>query len=233
MTTEKDSEKCEKDCEAPSPSSPADNVTSVQMLWKLLWDADASVLLLLAFLQSYFQVSYNLWIPLFVVEAQHDTSTTINVILTGLSISAIVTMFIFAWLRPSTKSIFYVALCAQVMFIVFEAIFLIFWWRLVDRVGNIFLWAIFVAIYGIPIIVEEVFLVSTLAKLVTSRHQIMTDSIRLIFYRLGAECATLTSGVLYRCFDFVVPVHVCVIFAALCLLVMRRRTYQDPKLVIR
>ena len=82
------------------------------------------------------------------------------------------------------------------------------------------------------VVVEEVFLTSTLAQLISSKYQVFADGIRLSFYRLGAVVALSASPLIFERMNIVTIVHVCIAIVCFVLLIMRRETFSNPTILV-
>ena len=201
----------------------------------ILWsNYDVTLLLVFSFLESYFSLSFIMWLSLIVIEKLEWTVTATNLVMTGTSICSLIPCIVMARWTISNKHLFYVAVFSQFAMVLMYIIVEIFFHRVTDNVAvNVFLWSIFDILYASLVIVEEVFLVGTLAKMVSSDHQVFADGVRLTVYRLGAITALSSSALIFEQMDVVAPIHVCIVVVLTICMVMRRRQLKNPVIVIR
>ena len=86
--------------------------------------------------------------------------------------------------------------------------------------------------YAFIVIAQEVFPVATLAKMVSSTHQVFADTVRLTVYRLGALLAMASSALVFQDLDVVAPIHGLIMVLLCFLLLIRRKSFQEPEIVI-
>ena len=216
-------------------NSPLSTPSFLRILRRLFFsNFDVTFMLVFSFFESYFSLSFIMWLSLIVVEKLHWTLTATNMIMTGTSVSALIPCLIISRWPISNAQLLYVAVCSQFALIVMYIITEIFFHRLTeDFAVNVLLWVVWVTMYAFLVVVEEVFLVGTLAKMVSSEHQVFADGVRLTVYRLGAITALSSSALVFEYMDVVAPMHGCVVVVLAALLVVRRERFKNPKVVIR
>ena len=101
-----------------------------------------------------------------------------------------------------------------------------------NQVFDYIAWTVFSLLYAFLVVMEEVFLVGCLAKMVNSNIQTFADSIRLTMYRLGALIALLTSALLFQWIEVVGFVHITVIVIGFTLMLIRRKAFMNPTIII-
>lgn len=220
----------ETDCLNPKGDS-IPNVSNT--LRKLFSRFDTTLILFLAFFESYFAVSFDMWIPMLVMETMNWSVTALNWIIIGVGVSCTIPCLILAFVTISDKFMYVMAMGCILSLAVMESIFI-----MLPRFNNnltfdYLVWSVFCMLYALLVVMEEVFLVGCLAKMVTSSIQTFTDSIRLTMYRLGALVALMTSALVFQWIEIVACVHIVIILIGFIILYVRREGFMNPKIIIR
>lgn len=98
---------------------------------------------------------------------------------------------------------------------------------------DVCLWAMFCVLFACQIIYEDVFLVNAIAKMVSSKYQTFADSIRLSFSRLGALSGMLSAPFLFKYLTIAGLIVIGIILSGCFILVVRRKTFQNPAIIIK
>jgi len=98
---------------------------------------------------------------------------------------------------------------------------------------NIVLWVFYGIIFSIMVVMEEIFLIGTMARMTHSTVQAFTESIRLGFSRMGALTALLTAAVTFDYLEYVTLVVMVLSVLGFLLLVWRRKSFIYPKVMVK
>ena len=238
VTSEDDNENIdfkanEADDTTPFLNRIKENTNFLGTLYKILSNFDTLLILLLSFLQNYITYSFDMWFSLLIVEKLKWSITAMNDIMLGQGLALMFPCALLMCLSVSNKFVYYIAVGGQIAFIFMEGITLVFFNYNQHFILNILLWVIFSCLYTFQIIVEEVFLVTTLAQMVSSRYQIFADVVRLTVFRMAAVTAMATSAMLFESINIVASIQICMIISGLVLLITRRDSLKDPSIIIK
>ena len=127
---------------------------------------------------------------------------------------------------------FYFVLCSVFAKAVLEAVYIALSIYHKNIVFDIVMWMIYVFCFSMTVIMEDLFLVLYLSKMVSSKYQTSSEGIRRSMTRLGALLALSSSPFLFRWLEAVCSIYIGIIFIMLCLLVIRRKTISNPTIII-
>ena len=232
-----------EDADVDSPNEEAEDSThllsrseevssSIHTLRKMFANFDIVLILSLAFFQYYFTNCFEMWLPLIVIEKMHWTITTLGFIHIGLGITCIMPCLFFICYNPSNKMVFCIVLSAELGLILIHLIFVVLFHYSNNLFLNIVLWITYCVLYLPSMVVDEVFLVATLAQMVSSKYQVFADGIRLTVYRMGGIVALSISALIFDRMIIVTMVHIGITLWCLVLLIVRRETLRNPTIVI-
>ena len=199
---------------------------------EILVHFDAVLILLLAFFENYFVNSYEVWMVQLVVGKMKWSVTALSAISFGIGIACMLPCMILIFVSVSNRQIFHVAIAAFLSIIIMTGVYMFIFCYDDNTAVDIFLWVIFCIMYGVVTIVEEVFFVGVMAKLVSSSMQVFADSMRLSAFRLGTLVAFSTSAFAFNYLVEIGTIHIVITVALVLLLISRRKTIQNPQIVI-
>ena len=207
--------------------------TSITSISKQIFlHIDIVLILLLSFGFMYSVVLFNLWQSMVIVKLLHWGPLEINIILLVNGISEFLLFMLLLKFPLNGMSMVYTSwLCAlsltgiNLMLIAFKlynlSLFL-----------NITMWTLYSIFFAIVIIMEEIFLIGTLAKMSETGVQAFAESIRLVFSRIGALIALLTASITFQDIEYECAVLAILSGLAFCLLIWRRKSFQSPIVII-
>ena len=185
-----------------------------------------------AFFESYFSITFDLWVPLLVIDTMGWSVSMLSWVFIWQGVACVVPCAVLTCVTITDRHMYFIALACVVSLCLMESVFMVLSVYNSNKVLGYVCWLLFAVLYAVLIIMEEVFLVGCLAKMVSSRIQTFADSIRLTMYRLGALIALLTSALIFQWIEIVGWVHIAVIIAGFSLMVIRRETFMNPKIII-
>jgi len=207
--------------------------TMSSVLYQIVTNIDAMLVLFLTLTLWYWMVAFDMWLPILVVDVLKFGITELNGIVFGFGIFSAVILFIISTQTFTDSTLFTFAMISMVALACMEGIFIVFKLIPVPIAVNAILWIIWGTLFALVVVMDEVFLVGVLAKMVNSNIQTFTESIRLAMSRLGALFALLTSALLFDWLEYVCTAAIVFAFLALLLLLWRRKTLRAPSLCIR
>ncbi|XP_057289463.1 uncharacterized protein LOC130612180 [Hydractinia symbiolongicarpus] len=193
---------------------------------------DTLLLLCGSFFSTFCIVVSDMWLPMLVVDVMNWSITELNIIVLCGAITCFISMFYFSWRTPSDGVLFILAVLSTIFLTVLIGV-LTFLYFYHSRLSiNIFMWVVYDIGFGILIILEEIFFIGCLAKMVSSRIQTYAESVRLSMSRLGALTGLLTSATLFEWMKVVGPIYMAMSLLLACLIILRRKRLQRPTLLI-
>ncbi|XP_057292132.1 uncharacterized protein LOC130614710 [Hydractinia symbiolongicarpus] len=206
--------------------------STINVLKQLFSKLPTTLLLCSAFFENYFVVSFDIWLPLLVVDVLKWSIVELNLIVLLTGVSCIASCIILIFKTPVDKTIYLLAIFSTISIIFSESTFMVLSYISNCLPLSITLWIIFGISYCFLIVTEEIFLVGCLAKMVSSHIQTYVDSIRLTMYRLGGLAALATSALIFDYILIVGTVHVVLVVIGITLLIYERHALRYPKIII-
>ena len=194
----------------------------------LLHDFDAMLILAMSFFSMYLMISLDMWLPLLIIDKMEWTIIELNLVVLGSGLASVGLVLIVILKKPSDQQVFLATLFAMVAYVLLLVNFITLVIRHGNQAYNVFMCLIYAVSFAIVTIMEEVFLIGCLAKLVSSRIQTLSESIRLSISWLGALPALLTAALIFEWIQIVgcVYIGICIVFFIL--LVLRRNILARP-----
>ena len=223
------------DEESPLLDSDTDQeMSSVgSIAWQICTNVDASLVMIFTFCLWYWMVAFDMWLPLLVVDVLGMGITELNGIVFGFGCISAIILFVLSYKTFSDKTIFIFSLISISCLALMEAIFIYFKFHNRPSLAlNVILWITWGTLFAIVVVMDEVFLVGALAKMVSSQVQTFSESIRLAMSRFGALIALLTSAMLFKWVEYVCTGAIVFCIITFLLLLWRRKTLTSPKIVI-
>ena len=194
---------------------------------------DTALLIVVSFFLNYFLISFDIWLPMLVIDKMHWIITDLNGIVFGTGSVCTLTFLIFTWKPLSDKNMFILAVISTASCAIIESIFIVLSYYNKRLFLNIIMWCIFVTAFAVLVIMEEVFLVACFAKLVSSRIQTFSESYRRSASRLGALIAFSSSALMFQWILYVGCLYIFIICILVCLLINRRKVLMNPEVIIK
>ena len=199
---------------------------------KMVRVKDVLLILLLSFLFTYCMVLFDLWLPMAATGYLGYDVMEINLLILGFGACAIAQLILFTWVPIPKKKLNFLAMFCFIGMALDFVIFVVLKHYHSNGALNVVLLVVWDILGANVIAMEEIFLIVTLAPMVSTRVQATSESIRLAFSRSGAVVALLTAAPSFSCLD--VTAVICVILLAVSFLVLVRRgkEWQQAKIMI-
>ena len=205
---------------------------TLSILLQLFRHADTCLLLCYSFFVLCFLVAFDIWIPLLVIDNLKWSLTAMNGIMLGSGCASGIILLMIVYKPLSDKSIFRLSVIASCALGVLELLFTTIKFYHSSMVFNVFVWVIFAVFNALALTIEEIFLIECMARMVSARIQTTVESIRLSFSRIGALLALLTSAYLLQWIEIVGSLFAGLAFLGAIMLIVRRKTLREPKIII-
>ncbi|XP_066933097.1 sugar efflux transporter B-like [Clytia hemisphaerica] len=210
-----------------------ENSTEIDnVLCRLFSSIDIVLIFVFAFFAYITMLMQDLWIPMAVIKLLHWKVLEINLIflLNGIIISFICLFLVFK--PPSKNQLVNLGISSFIATCYMYGIYLYF--RLVGDIEwlNVTLWIINPFMKSTVVIVDELFTMSVLAQMVPSKIQALTESVRLMFSRLGATLALFTAAFAFEYILYVCPSCMVISLVLMFFLIWRKKHFQNPKMII-
>lgn len=194
---------------------------------------DTLLLLCGSFFSTFCIVVCDMWLPMLVVDVMTWSITELNIIVLCAGLSCFISLLFLSWKPPSDNVIFILAVLSIIFLSALIGVFTFLYFYHNQFEVSIFMWVIYDIGFGIVIVMEEIFFIGCLAKMVSSRIQTYTESVRLSMSRLGALTGLLTSATLFEWMKVVGPMYIAISVILACLMIFRRKNLQRPTLIIK
>lgn len=202
------------------------------IIGQLVSHVDTLLVLVLTYFMWFWMVSFDMWLPIMVVDVLGMGITELNGIVFGFGCISAIVLSLLSIKGFSDKSLFKLSLFCMVSLALMELIFASM--KLLHRnlYASVALWVFWGVLFAIVVVMDEVFLIGVLAKMTSSKVQTFNESLRLAMARLGALSALLTSVYLFKWLEYVSLVAVCFAVLVFFILLVRRKTLSHPKVII-
>lgn len=210
----------------------ATSVDLLKLLQKMLSNKDTLLMLVLAFFENFFSISFNMWVPMAVLTTLHWSMFSLNAIVLGTGIFSIIPCLVLIFKKFSDRQMFWISTICVGFLACITCIYITLAFYKTTPVINIVLWALYDLLFSNIMIIKDIFLSGFLAKMLSSNIQSMGDSLRLSSQRLGAIAALLLSPTLYAYMKVVGFIYIGIVLILVCLMISRRKTLSNPKVVI-
>ena len=196
----------------------------------LLHDIDTTLVIALSFFSMYLIVSIDMWLPLLIIDTMDLTIVEMNFIVLGSGSASVAFVLLVIIKKPSDRQVFVLALIAMVAYVLLNIYFITLYIYHGHIAYNIFMCVIFAVSFSVVTIAEEVFLIGCMAKLVSSRIQTISESIRLSMNRIGTVPALLTAALVFQWIYIIGCVYIVICIIFFILLILRRKILSRPSI---
>eukprot|EP00111_Clytia_hemisphaerica_P004666 TCONS_00013402-protein len=204
----------------------------IETLMKLFSSIDIVLIFVLSFFAFITMLMQDLWIPMAVIKLLHWTALEINLIFlfNGTIISLMCLFLVFK--PPSKNQLVNLGILSFVTTCYPFGCFLYF--RLVNSMEwiNVALWVTYPFMMSPIAIVDEIFMMSVLAKMVPSKIQSFSESVRLMCSRFGATLGLFTAAFAFEHILYVCPLFMAISLVLMLFLIWRKEHFQNPRMVI-
>ncbi|XP_066921343.1 major facilitator superfamily domain-containing protein 8-like [Clytia hemisphaerica] len=197
----------------------------------LFGSVDVVLILFFSLFFMHCMVCYDIWQPMASIDFLKWGILEINIINLGYGVTAAGIFLIVLFNPMSEKVLVYAAMvcvlclgCIQVMYAVLK----------ICRPGStvsILLWIGYTLWFAIVIIMEEVFFINTMSRLIPSSIQAFSESVRLSFSRAGAVIGLLTAAFSFHYIHYVCAGYLVITGIVMVLLIWRRKRFQHPQVI--
>ena len=212
---------------------PEENLISIaRILREILHHFDVCFVFILTYATWFWMVCFDMWLPIMVVDVMEMGITELNGIMLGFGCISAIILLLLSFRTFSDQSLFKLSLCCMVALALIEIVFAAMKLYHENMYVNIVLWTIWGILFAIVVIMDEVFLIGVLAKMTSSKVQTFTESLRLALARLGALSALLSSVYLFQWMEYVCAAGIGFAIIVFIILITRRKTFKNPKVLI-
>ena len=231
LLDEKNNSLSKTDTEMLKPAS-FKKISVCSTLKKLLNNFDISLLLFLSFYIRYIYLYFDIWLPFLIIDRMHWTVTQMNLIIFGSAIAIILLSCFITWKPPTPKVTYIFAITSvALLIIVFLTFMVLFVWNN-DFTLGVVMWTICILTFPMLPVSEAIFLICSLAKMVSSEYQTFSEGVRISMSNIGALIALYTSALIFQWIVFVGLVHIMFIFVLVIVMLMRRSSLSKPIIVV-
>ena len=132
---------------------------------------------------------------------------------------------------PNNDSLLYLAMICMFCLAFCQMVYIIFKLLHPNQTISIVLWTLYTFCFSISSLMEEIFLINTMASLVPSSVQAFGESVRLSASRTGAVLALLTAAYSFHYLHYVCVGYLTISWMVMILLLWRKRQFQNPKVI--
>lgn len=202
------------------------------ILKELLTHADTGILLSLGFLESFLIMSFNMCLPILVIDFLKWSVTSFDAIFLATGLICVLPCLVLMLKTFSDPTVFYISVGSIFGYALLQLIEILFTLYNQNFAFNIALCVFYCVFYANSMIIKDVLLGGFLAKMVCSQYQALSDSIRLAFSRLGDIAALMTAPYALQRIDVVGSVYITVILFFVFILMLRKGTLKNPVIII-
>ena len=207
--------------------------TSITSMSKQIFQhIDIVLILLLSFGFMYSIVLFNLWQSMVVVELLRWGPLEINIVLLLNGIAEFLLFMLLLKFPLNGMNMVYTSWLCAMSLTGISLILIAFKLYNLNLLLSITMWTLYSIFFAIVIIMEEIFLIGTLAKMSETSVQAFAESIRLGFARIGALIALLTASITFQGIEYECAVLAILSGLAFYLLIWRRKSFQNPTVII-
>ncbi|XP_065651382.1 uncharacterized protein LOC124818582 isoform X2 [Hydra vulgaris] len=202
---------------------------SIFKILKLLFTSfDTSLLLFSTFIILLFLVTFEMWLPLFVIETLQLSHLELNVCIFGSGISSVFILLFYICIPLSEEKTFIVVLIGLFGLCIINVGYIVLKYFNSKPLQLIFGIAYMINFAG-ACIIPEVFITNTLARFVNSKNQAFVDGIRNSMFSAGTLTAFSSAALTFEYLSLFASTFIVLTLLLMILLVARRKHLTDPK----
>ena len=216
-----------------SPLLPGEK--KIELLWfirEMFVNYDTSLILIVSFFETFLVLSAHVCIPIIVVDILKWPVSALNYILLSVGLCSILPCFILIWKTFTDIQVFYMSLVSICAYGVVQVIQIVFVFYSRNFIINVVLSVVFCLLFSNVMIIKDVFLRGFLAKMISSKYQSLGDSVRLTASRIGSITALLSAPFALEQIDIIGWIYIGALLFLGILLLVRRKTLGNPKIII-
>lgn len=224
----------DEECNERKSLLPSDNSNNTWVFFKSLVKHN-QIVLILVFSGFYLfcDCLYDIWQPMAFVQFIGWGNFQINLVSFGYGICSIIFYTVLTLVSPGERGVLSLTKFTMVENMFLMAIFLV--WKYFGNssfVLNVCISVLYCLLFSMTIIMEEVFLINSLAQLVSTDKQSFAEGVRLSCSRVGALASLLASPFLFQYLEYVCPVLIVIMNVFLLILHFNQKWYINPKIII-
>lgn len=212
-----------------SESSTTKSLNKASLLCQITKSIDITLLIFTSFCCTYFITSIEMWLPLIILDTLKWKLFELNVVIFGTGITCVLACFFLIRFPFSSKYSFVIAVTCLLCFAVMIGTLIVIVRYKSNLIVSVTNWVLFCILFGSQVIIEDVFLVASIAAMVSSRIQTFMDTVRLSASRIGALIALSTSALLYEWMAYVGCAYIFIITLNIFAFSYRRTSLVNPK----
>ena len=197
----------------------------------LLKSIDVVLILFFSMFLMHCMTIYAFWEPMACIEFQHWGIFEINVLNLGYGIMAAIIMVVLVRKTPSNDSLVYLAMICMFCLALCQMVYQLFKLLRPNNTISVTLWTLYTFCFSVTALMEEIFLINTMARLVPSSVQAFCECIRLSASRTGAVLGFLTAAYSFHYLQYVIIGYLTISWIVMLLLMWRKRQFQNPKVI--
>ena len=195
--------------------------------------ADTALLMCISFLESFLIISFDMCIPILVIDILKWSVMALNIITLSSGVASILPCFILMVKKFSDHHVFYASVLSVFAYALIQLIQIMLSVYNTNFTINIILTTFYCLLFANVMVIKDVFLGSFLAKMVSSIHQSLTDSVRVFISRLGAITAVMVAPFALEKIEIIGWIYICIILTYVFLMLLRRNTLKCPNVIIK
>ncbi|XP_047130893.1 uncharacterized protein LOC105849736 [Hydra vulgaris] len=207
--------------------------TVIKILKVVFLRFDSALILLTTFVIAFFFITADLWLPLLVIEKMHLSILEMNICLFGVSGICVIMLILFIWKPMSHNSLIILLIISLVGYCIVSTGFIVLSYFPFNKALNVILCIIYMVSFGGAPIINDVFFVNALSKMVKSNILTFVDSIRNSMFSAGAFLGFIFAPYM---FDFVLTfgtLFVLVMIIIGIMFIVRNKHFINPKLLFQ
>ncbi|XP_047145361.1 uncharacterized protein LOC105850459 isoform X1 [Hydra vulgaris] len=200
-------------------------------LLKLLFTSiDAALLLFCTFFVMLFLVTFDMWLPILIIDTLHLSILELNICVFGTGATSVAILFLYMWKPVSENKLFVAVVMGLFGLCLVDASF-IFLKHANIKLLNILLGVLYMICFAGAGIIPDVYLTDTLAKLVNSNVQTFVDGIRNSMYSAGCLLALASAAYTFEYVEIFSAIYIVLTLLCVYFLIVRKKHLLKPKLI--
>ena len=183
-------------------------------------------------METFFVVSMDMILPILIVSILQWSRLAYNLIILGTGLFGILPSIFLMFVKLKDKTIYYIALPSILAYGFLQLVQMLWATKIAPRNVNIALSVIYSVLFTDIVIIRDVFVGSFLARMVSSRIQSTSDSIRLSMSRAGAIVGMSSAAYIVPNIEIIGSVLIGIVLVFGALLFARRKTMSNPCIII-
>ena len=213
-------------CDDEKPSS-----TDIPL--KMLQNFDILFIFMLTYVLYFWMIGFDMWLPMLVV---NTLQMGVNELTVLVSISAILTIVILLFFTKKTLSdrdMFNLSIVCLIALGVMQFIIVLLKTFHLSYVANMVLLVLWEIMFSMPTLIDDIFTVTFLAKVTSTKFQTFAESFRQCASLAGSMTALLTSAIAFDVSEYVCIGGIVLDVLLVIILIVRRKTFLKPSLIIQ